>query len=136
MDSSTFIHHTLIPLARSQVDTWRAFWHTAIPPGILISITPTCKWNRTGTSSITGLEQSSISAISTFGLLLLLWIIDWAGNGDNQASGLFAYLSMLRHYETLLKGQFNSTDVAYYLLVIILFLVLSIRRLDADRLSH
>ena len=81
-------------------------------------------------------DQPTIAAISTFGLLLLLWIIDWAGNSDNQASGLFSYLSMLRHYEPLLKGQFNSTDVAYYLLVIVLFLGLSIRRLDADRLSH
>jgi ABC-2 type transport system permease protein len=81
-------------------------------------------------------EQPTIAAISTFGLLLLLWIIDWAGNSDSQASGLFAYLSMLRHYEPLLKGLFNSSDVAYYLLVIILFLGLSIRRLDADRLSH
>jgi ABC-2 type transport system permease protein len=81
-------------------------------------------------------EQPTIAAISTFGLLLLLWIIDWAGNSDNQGSGLFAYLSMLRHYETLLKGQFNSTDVVYYLLVITLFLGLSIRRLDSDRLSH
>jgi ABC-2 type transport system permease protein len=85
-------------------------------------------------SSLT--EQPTIAAISTFGLLLLLWIIDWAGNSENQTSGLFAYLSMLRHYETLLKGLFVSSDVAYYLLVIILFLVLSIRRLDADRLSH
>jgi ABC-2 type transport system permease protein len=81
-------------------------------------------------------DQPTIAAIGTFGLLLLLWIIDWAGNSEGRASGLFAYLSMLRHYETLLKGLFNSTDVAYYLLVIILFLGLSIRRLDADRLSH
>jgi ABC-2 type transport system permease protein len=81
-------------------------------------------------------DQPTIAAISTFGLLLLLWIIDWAGNSEGRASGLFAYLSMLRHYETLLKGLFNSTDVAYYLLVIVLFLGLSIRRLDADRLSH
>jgi ABC-2 type transport system permease protein len=81
-------------------------------------------------------EQPTIAAISTFGLLLLLWIIDWAGSSGNQASGLFAYLSMLRHYEALLKGLFNSTDVLYYLLVTSLFLGLSIRRLDADRLQH
>jgi ABC-2 type transport system permease protein len=81
-------------------------------------------------------EQPTIAAISTFGLLLLLWIIDWAGSSDGQTSGLFAYLSMLRHYQTLLKGLFHSTDVIYYLLVIFLFLGLSIRRLDADRLSH
>ena len=81
-------------------------------------------------------DQPTIAAISTFGLLLLLWIIDWAGNSEAQVSGLFAYLSMLRHYETLLKGLLHSTDVVYYLLVTVLFLGLSIRRLDADRLQH
>jgi ABC-2 type transport system permease protein len=81
-------------------------------------------------------EQPTIAAISTFGLLLLLWIIDWAGNSEGQTSSLFAYLSMLRHYQTLLKGLFHSTDVFYYLLIIVLFIGLSIRRLDADRLSH
>ena len=85
-------------------------------------------------SSLT--EQPTVAAISTFGLLLLLWIIDWAGNSGNETSGLFAYLSMLRHYETLLNGLFNSTDVAYYLLLTVMFLGLSIRRMDADRLQH
>ena len=85
-------------------------------------------------SSLT--EQPTIAAIGTFGLLLLLWIINWAGDSGSQASGLFAYLSMQRHSEMLRSGLVNSTDIAYYLLVIILFLVLSIRRLDADRLSH
>ena len=85
-------------------------------------------------SSLT--SYPTVAAISTFGILLLLWIIDWAGNSDAQVSGLFAYLSMLRHYETLLKGLLHSTDVVYYLLVTVLFLGLSIRRLDADRLQH
>ena len=58
----------------------------------------------------------------------------WAGSGRAGASELLAYLSMLRHYELLLKGLFNSTDIIYYLLVIVLFLGLSIRRLDAQRL--
>ncbi|MGD2112463.1 MAG: ABC transporter permease subunit, partial [Gammaproteobacteria bacterium] len=85
-------------------------------------------------SSLT--EQPTVAAISTFGLLLLLWIIDWAGTTSDQSSGLFNYLSLLRHYENLLKGLFNSTDAAYYLLLALLFLGLSIRRLDADRLQH
>jgi ABC-2 type transport system permease protein len=49
---------------------------------------------------------------------------------------VFGYLSMLRHYESLLKGVFNSTDVIYYLLLAALFIVLSIRRLDSYRLQH
>ncbi len=85
-------------------------------------------------SSLT--EQPVVAAVSTFGLLLLLWIIDWAGADPEQTSGLFTWLSLLRHYEGMLKGLVNSTDVAYYLLLIVMFLGLSIRRLDADRLQH
>ena len=85
-------------------------------------------------SSLT--EQPTVAAISTFGLLLLLWIIDWAGKGGAEVSGLLHYLSLLRHYEPLLRGLVNSSDVLYYLLFVVTFLGLSIRRLDADRLSH
>ncbi len=80
--------------------------------------------------------QPTVAAISTFGLLLLLWIIDWAGGTGAHYSGLFSYLSLTRHYESLLKGMFNSSDVVYYLLFTFTFLVLSIRRLDAVRLQH
>lgn len=76
----------------------------------------------------------TVAAISTFGVLLLLWIIDWAGETD-QATEVFSYLSMTNHYHALLQGLFRSEDVIYYLLLIILFLVLSIQRLDAERLQ-
>jgi len=85
-------------------------------------------------SSLT--EQPTVAAVSTFGLLLLLWIIDWAGSSGAEGSGVMAYLSVLRHYESLLKGSFNSTDVIYYLLFIFTFVVLSIQRMDRDRLPH
>ncbi len=84
-------------------------------------------------SSLT--EQPTVAAVTTFGLLLLLWIIDWAGNGQMDDGNTLSYLSMLRHYEPLLKGLFNSTDITYYLLLIVLFIGLSIRRLDATRLQ-
>ena len=82
--------------------------------------------------------QPTVAAVSTFGILLLLWIIDWAGGkvADENASGALAYLSILRHFESLSKGVFNSSDIMYYLLFIITFLVLSIRRLDVDRLQR
>ena len=85
-------------------------------------------------SSLT--EQPTVAAVTTFGLLLLLWIIDWAGNTDTGGSNTLAQLSMLRHYEPLLKGLFNRADVAYYLLVIVLFIGFTIRRMDASRLQH
>lgn len=82
--------------------------------------------------------QPTVAAVSTFGALLLLWIIDWAGDkvSGTEASGLLGYLSLLRHFEALARGVFSSADVAYFLLFITVFLVLSIRRLDADRLQH
>jgi len=80
--------------------------------------------------------QPVVAAVGTFGLLLLLWIIDWAGTRQDQASNVLHYLSLLKHYQSLLKGVINTQDIVYYLLFIVTFLVLSIRRLDADRLQH
>jgi len=86
-------------------------------------------------SSLT--KQPTIAAISTFTLLFLLWIIDWADSAEmaGESSGLFNWLSMLRHYEPMLRGEINSSDIAYYVIIIITFLALTIRHLDSDRLS-
>ncbi len=84
-------------------------------------------------SSLT--EQPVIAAVTSFGLLLLLWIIDWSGGTGAEASGLFRYLSLQAHLESFLKGIFSTADLVYYLLLIGLFLVLSIRRLDQQRLT-
>lgn len=95
-----------------------------------------------GTFSAIGLymstltSQPGVAAVSTFGLLLLLWMLDWAGAGAHEASEVFRYFSMLKHYEPLLAGAFKSSDVIYYLLIICVFLVLSVRRLDGYRLQH
>ena len=81
--------------------------------------------------------QPTIAAISSFGLILLLWVIDWASGFSTDTSGsVMHYLSILQHYQPLISGVFKSSDVTYYLLFIITFLGLSIRRLDADRLQH
>jgi len=82
-------------------------------------------------------SQPTIAAVGTFGLLLLLWVIDWAVNiNHGQATELTQYLSILKHYQPLINGVFKSSDVIYYLLFITTFLALSIRRLHADRLQH
>lgn len=91
----------------------------------------------TGVYMSTITSQPTIAAVSTFGLLLLLWVIDWVTSmSNNQATELTQYLSMLKHYQPLIDGVFKSSDVIYYLLFISTFLVLSIRRLHADRLQH
>ncbi|MDF1587835.1 MAG: ABC transporter permease subunit [Gammaproteobacteria bacterium] len=86
-------------------------------------------------SSLT--KQPAIAAMTTFSGLFLLWIIDWAGTNQmaGESSGLFNWLSLLRHFETLLQGEVNSSDIAYYLIIISLFLTLTIRHLDSERLN-
>ena len=83
-------------------------------------------------SSLT--ENQTIAAISTFGVLLMLWIIDWLGGSISNGHSVLSYLSLLQHHQSMLEGVFNSSDIAYYLLLIVGFLVLTIRQLDRERL--
>jgi len=80
-------------------------------------------------SSLT--DNQTIAAVTTFGALLMLWIIEW-----NSDQPLFHYLSLLAHHQPLLEGIFSSSDVSYFLLIIFLFIGLTIRQLDGDRLQH
>ncbi len=83
-------------------------------------------------SSLT--SSPAIAAISTFGVLFLLWIINIAGtNASEDMAALFSYLSLLKHYTNLLTGVFSSTDVLFYIIVSVFFIILSIWRLDAER---
>jgi len=78
--------------------------------------------------------QPTVAAISTFAAFLLLWMFDWAESAGEQSSVL-GYLAITKHYQPLLKGFFSTADVVYYVLFIVLFLILSIQRLDANRLQ-
>lgn len=84
-------------------------------------------------SSLT--EQPVVAAISTLGILMLLWIIDWSGDSQEGMTDLLPYLSLKTHFESFLKGLFSTADVAYFLLLIAAFLILAIRRLDQQRLT-
>ena len=81
-------------------------------------------------------KQPIVAAIAGFGLLIFLWIINLIGDGNVRISPFCHYLSLTGHFNSLLMGNFDTSDVLYYVLFIITFLVLSIRRLDAYRLQH
>lgn len=91
--------------------------------------------------SATGLFMSciaghpTVAAMGTFGLLMLLWILDWSTGLRDDKSELFEYLSLLKHFQNLQSGLINSVDLCYFVLFIASFLILSIRNLDNDRLQ-
>ena len=83
-------------------------------------------------SSLT--ENPVVAAISTFGLLLLLWMMD-RSSVDNDTGNIFDYLSLTHHIAPLLRGMVNTVDLAYFALFITTFLLLTIRHMDAERLQ-
>ena len=82
-------------------------------------------------SSLT--DNPMIAAISTFGLLLFLWLLNIKNASDS--SNVLNYLSLHTHYASLLRGVLNTSDIAYFLLFIIAFIVLAIRQLETQRLQ-
>lgn len=74
-----------------------------------------------------------VAAVSTFGLLLLLWMVNQTGDGG--ADTVFSYISLTHHFAPLLRGMVSSMDLAYFALFIITFLLLTIRQMDAERLQ-
>ncbi len=80
-------------------------------------------------------RQPVIAAVTTFGFLLLLDVLYQSGNAQGSASELFVYLSAFGHFLSFASGMFNSSDLTYYGLFIAGFLILTIRKLDNDRLQ-
>ncbi len=83
-------------------------------------------------SSLT--RQPTIAAVSSFAVLFLLWIIDWAGNAGGEFS-ILSWLSLMNHFQPLSQGQINTQDLSFFAIVIVSFLLLTIRRLDRERLD-
>ncbi len=81
-------------------------------------------------SSLT--SQPIVAAILSFIALFALMGLDkFFGS---QPDHWFGYISLMKHFQSFSRGIIDSKDVIYFILFITTFLVLTIRRLDADRL--
>ena len=80
-------------------------------------------------SSLTA--QPVIAAIGTLGVLLGLWMFNLAAS---ETDGWLQYFSLLKHFEQFNQGLIDTLSIAYFILFIVTFLVLTIRRLDGERL--
>jgi ABC-2 type transport system permease protein len=82
-------------------------------------------------SSLT--KEPTIAAVGGFGLLLLVWLTQILAYQDIPFAEAFGYLSLIGHFESLRRGVFDTADVVYYLLFTVLFLWLTVQRLDLER---
>lgn len=83
-------------------------------------------------SSLT--ENQIVAAVSTFGTLLIFWVISWAADSAGGTLGrILSHLSLTEHFDSFAKGVIDTKDVIYYLNFTILSLFLTLRSLESKR---
>lgn len=80
-------------------------------------------------SSLTA--QPAIAAAGALGVLLGFWIIDLL---VSETGHWLQYFSLMKYFRYFNQGLADTLSISYFLLFIITFLVLTIRRLDGERL--
>ncbi len=87
-----------------------------------------------GTFISTLTRNQIIAGAATFGVCLLLWVLEWVSGYESATwARVLAYLSVLTHFESLAKGLLSTKDVVYYITAIYLGLFLSARSLESLR---
>jgi ABC-2 type transport system permease protein len=77
-------------------------------------------------------SQPATAGAATLGVLLGVWVVD--NVAAESTDGVFRDLSLLSRYANLNRGVIDSFDLVYFAIFTLIFLVLSIRRLDNERL--
>jgi ABC-2 type transport system permease protein len=83
-------------------------------------------------SSLT--KNQIVAGVATFALILVLWVIDWIGQGlGPRAEAVLKYLSMTEHLDDFVKGVIDTTDLVYYLSFMTFGLFLTVKSVDSER---
>jgi ABC-2 type transport system permease protein len=83
-------------------------------------------------SSLT--RNQIIAGMITFGLFLVLWVIDWIGSfGGPTVGKIVSYLSITGHFDDFAKGVIDTTHLVYYLSFITFGLFLTAKAVDSER---
>jgi ABC-2 type transport system permease protein len=84
------------------------------------------------TSSFT--DNQIIAAVSCLVVLLLLYVISWpADTAGGVIGGLLKYVSLTEHFGEMVKGLVDTSDLVYFVSVIILALFLTQRSVESIR---
>ena len=83
-------------------------------------------------SSLT--ENQIIAAVVSFGVILLLWLVDVIANRAEAAwKGVLTYLSILSHLDDFMKGVLSTSNVIFYVSLMLVALFLTYRSIDSLR---
>ncbi len=83
-------------------------------------------------SSLT--KNQIVAGMVTFGVFLLLWVIDWIGSFAGPAvEPVVQYLSITQHFDDFAKGVIDTKHVIYYLSFMTFGLFLTAKSVDSER---
>jgi ABC-2 type transport system permease protein len=87
-----------------------------------------------GTFISTLTRNQIIAGAATFGVCLLLWVLEWVSGYESATwATVLAYLSVITHFDSFAKGVIDSKDVIFYLTGIFLGLFATARSLESLR---
>jgi ABC-2 type transport system permease protein len=78
-------------------------------------------------------SHPAIAAAASLMLVLALWIVNLGAQIAGLDNGAINWLAMSTHLETLLRGLVSSSDLLWFVLLVIVALALATHRLSADR---
>jgi ABC-2 type transport system permease protein len=87
-----------------------------------------------GTFVSTLTKNQIIAGAVTFGVCLLLWVLEWVSGYETATwARVLAYMSVITHYESFAKGVLATKDAIYYVTLIFLALFLTSRSMESLR---
>lgn len=87
-----------------------------------------------GTFISTLTRNQIIAGAATFGVCLLLWVLEWSSGYDSSTwATVLAYFSVIAHFDSFGRGVIESKDVVFYLTGIFLGLFFTARSMESLR---
>lgn len=79
-------------------------------------------------------KNQIIAGAATFGVCLLLWVLEWAGGYETATwAKVLSYMSVVTHIGSFSKGMLDSKDAVYYVTLTFLGIFFTARSLESLR---
>ena len=78
-------------------------------------------------------KNQVVSALTSFGLLLTLWVIGFLSNHGGKLGEILAYLSLTEHFEEFARGVVSLKHAVYYLSFTIVCLFATVKSVESSK---
>jgi len=79
-------------------------------------------------------KNQIIAGVTTFGVCLLLWVLEWAGGYETATwAKVLSYMSVVTHIGSFSKGLLDTKDAVYYVTLTFLGIFFTARSLESLR---